>query len=430
MPSFFGIKSLGNTSLATMCMIVIIDYTAFTIVANMSRFSMQVPTDDQMLQMLEISGYTGEEMRQYVRAGMPRKASCISATHLVPSVCLLPRVLADAMMDKSEWQGYKKGKKKKNYTPTPNLSMQKLESLVGYMEQNDLLYLDVLDGEAYTEFVCNHARFMCRLSCIRKEMKSVSDAIERRQRDYSKEAMREMDRLIRKKPKGKTQSGKSFNMRDAKAAPLAPLAVSSSPVPDLPSFQEISAMMQPQANYISLNRDTDLKDFSDIPPEINAILKQMEQFDDEAGAMQEECWTISDRLTEENSSERAEYISDEFMPGIAMGIFQAIREGDEIYKIKVGRIVMEDLMSMCDMPLHTGFDTELGDEDEWDYGFVECNGRLALPVVKDGDCLSFPLDENVEAFRYTIPVSAMISRYADRPFEAPLYIRKKPDQKI
>ncbi|MCD7862922.1 MAG: hypothetical protein LUG61_05300 [Lachnospiraceae bacterium] len=35
-----------------------------------------------------------------------------------------------------------------------------------------------------------------------------------------------------------------------------------------------------------------------------------------------------------------------------------------------------------------------------------------------------PLDENVEAFRYTIPVSAMISRYADRPFEASLYIRK------
>ncbi len=249
-----------------------IDYTAFTIVANMSRFSMHVPTDDQMLQMLEISGYTGEEMRQYVRAGMPRKASCISATHLVPLVCLLSRVLADAMMDKSEWQGYKKGKKKKNYTPTPNLSMQKLESLVEYMEQNDLLYLDVLDGEAYTEFVCNHARFMCRLSCIRKELKSVSDAIERRQRDFSKEAMREMDRLIRKKPKGKTQNGKPFNMRDAKAVPLAPLAVSSSPVPALPSFQEISAMMQPQANYISRNRNTDLKDFSDIPPEINAIL--------------------------------------------------------------------------------------------------------------------------------------------------------------
>ncbi|MCD8220732.1 MAG: hypothetical protein LUD07_00810 [Clostridiales bacterium] len=58
------------------------------------------------------------------------------------------------------------------------------------------------------------------------------------------------------------------------------------------------------------------------------------------------------------------------------------------------------------------------------FGFVECNGRLALPVVKEGNCLSFPLDENVEAFRYTIPVSAMISRYADRPFEASLYIRK------
>ncbi|MCD8014170.1 MAG: hypothetical protein LUG99_13525 [Lachnospiraceae bacterium] len=39
---------------------------------------------------------------------------------MVSSVCLLARVFAEAMLDKSKWQGYKKGKKKKNYTPVPN----------------------------------------------------------------------------------------------------------------------------------------------------------------------------------------------------------------------------------------------------------------------------------------------------------------------
>ncbi len=401
-----------------------IDYAAFTIVANVARFSMPVPTDEQMLQMLEISGYSGDEMRKYVHSNMARKASCVSATHQLPTVCLLSRVLADAMMDKSEWQGYKKGKKKKNYVPVPNPSMQKLQSLVAFMEENDLIYLDDLDSEVYKEFVCNHSRYMCRLSCIQKELRTVSGAIERRQREMAKEAMRETERLVRKKSKGKSQNAWLPKTGATSLAPVAPLVSSPSPLPSQLSPEDLSTLLQTPTGFTSWSRDTDIKKYNDIPPEIEALLKQMEQFDDEAGALQEECWDMSDQLTEKNSVERAEYVSNEYVHGIAMGFFQAIRGGDEIYKLKVGRIVIEDLMAMSDMPLPNSFSTDLDDDDEWDYAFTECNGKLALPVVKEGDCLSFPLDEKMEAFQYTIPVTAMISRYAERPFEAPLYIRK------
>ncbi|MCD7842046.1 MAG: hypothetical protein LUG56_06200, partial [Lachnospiraceae bacterium] len=184
-----------------------IDYTAFAVVANMSQYNMHIPTDEQMLQMLEISGYTAEEMKEYVQSGKPKKASCISSTHLVPSVCLLSRVMADAMMDKSEWQGFKKGKKKKNYTLIPNPSMQKFQKLVEYMDKNGLLYLDSMDSEEYSEFVCNHSRYMFRFSCIHEELASVSDAVKQKQREFTKEADREMARLLRKKPKGRSQNG-------------------------------------------------------------------------------------------------------------------------------------------------------------------------------------------------------------------------------
>ncbi|MCD8104768.1 MAG: hypothetical protein LUF35_07170 [Lachnospiraceae bacterium] len=404
-----------------------IDYTAFAIVANIARFNMPVPTDDEMLQMLEISGYSAEEMKRYVQFGRPQKAPCISSTHLVPSVCLLSRVLADAMMDKSEWQGYRKGKKRKNYTSGTNPSMQKLQKLVEYMDRNDLLFLDSSNGEDYTEFVCNHSRYICRFSCIHEELKSVSDAVKHKQREFAKEAKREMERLKKKKTKGNlknAQNGSSARTDSAKLAPLAPLAVPAASMKDLPSIQEISSSIQPSRSYLSRSSEMDLEHIRDIPPEMDALVKEMEQFDNELGIWQEECWAICDRLTEENTAERMEYVSDEFIPNVAMGLFQAIRDGDEIYKLRVGRVVMEDLMSMSEMPLPCGFDTGLDDEGDWDYAFTECNGKLALPVIREGDCISLPLNAKEEALHYTVPVTAVISRFAGRPFEAPLYIRK------
>jgi len=168
----------------------------------------------------------------------------------------------------------------------------------------------------------------------------------------------------------------------------------------------------------------DLESLRDIPPELASILRKMEQFDNEIGVLQEKCWALSDQLTEENSDERMEYVSGEFIPGVAMGAFQAILNGDEIYKLKIGRIVMEDLMSMSDMPLPCSFDIELEDERDWDYGFTECNGKLALPVIKEGECLSFPLNGGNETINYAVPVTAVLSRFGGWPFVAPLYIRK------
>lgn len=92
--------------------------------------------------MLRISGYSGEEMKNYVRKCGRVMTNCVSVKHLVPTVCLLSRLLSEAMGDKSIWRGYKKGKKKKNYTPAPNESMQKLTVLVDYMKENRLLFLD------------------------------------------------------------------------------------------------------------------------------------------------------------------------------------------------------------------------------------------------------------------------------------------------
>jgi len=203
-----------------------IDYTAFAVVANMSHYNMHIPTDEQMLQMLEISGYTAEEMKEYVQSGKPKKVSCISSTHLVASVCLLSRVMADAMIDKSEWQGYKKVKKKKNYTSVPNQSMQKFQKLVEYMDKNGLLYLDSMDSEEYSEFVCNHSRYMFRFSCIHEELASVSDAVKQKQREFTKEADREMARLFRKKTKGAFSKREYFSNGRHKSGAIS--SVSSS----------------------------------------------------------------------------------------------------------------------------------------------------------------------------------------------------------
>lgn len=407
-----------------------IDYAAFTIVANVARFSMYVPTEEQMIQMLKISGYSGGEMKNYVRSDMELKASCVSATQLVPTVCLLSRVLADAMMDKSEWQGYKKGKKKKNFTPAPNPSMQKLQNLVKYMDDQNLLNLDLMEDEECREFICNHSRYICRLACIQKELRSVSDAIERQMREIEKEIIRETEHLKKKKSKGSSRNAFLSKEGAAKPAPVAPLSSIPSLQSPLPSPEEFSALFQTSAGLSSWNRDKNVGDYSGIPPEIKALLKRMEQFEDEAGTLEEECWGISDQLEEENSDERAGFVSDEFIPGVATAFFQAILDGDEIYKLKVGRIVLEDMMSMSDMPLPGSFSTELDDDADWDDIFTECNGKLALPVLKEGECLTYPLDKETESFRYTIPITAMIARYADRPFEAPLYIRKSLIQKF
>ncbi|MCC8029534.1 MAG: hypothetical protein LIO75_07055 [Lachnospiraceae bacterium] len=400
-----------------------LDYTAFAIAANLSRYDMNIPTDEQMLEMLRISGYSGEEMKDYVRKYGQVMPNCIFVKHLVPTVCLLSRLLSEAMGDKSIWRGYKKGKKKKNYTPVPNESLQKLTALVDYMKENRLLFLEECDTGEYRRFVEEHARFFLRISCIHKELKSVFEGITRRQKEVGEESMREMHSMIRRMEReaGIRMDGTVGTAVRKSAAPFADPPVV---LPSVPSITEFASAFSGAGIHFPRHMDPDTAALRDMPPEVRTLFGKLERFDEEAAILQEECWETSDRLTEENSAEWAESAADLFIPDVARGAFRSILEGDDIYRMRIGRLIMEDMMTLCEMPLPTSLTPELEDEDEWDYWATESNGRLGLPVIKDGDCLSFRPKEDVEEFHYALPVTSVISRYADRPFTSPLYIRK------
>ncbi|MCC8150832.1 MAG: hypothetical protein LIO96_05120, partial [Lachnospiraceae bacterium] len=339
-----------------------IERVSFAIIANLARCNLCVPTEEQMLKMLKIGEYTGEEMREYIHDDIEWRCSCISAKRLAPAVCLLARVLSEAMMDKSEWQGYRKGRKKKNYTPVPNQSMEKFNRLVAFMEENHLLYLDKSDEAEYERYVVKHARFLCRIVCIRGEMQVVYDAIKQRQKKFLEEIRRELEELYRK--------------REKSSPPAAPA--------DVPAPCDIAATLPHTGNRFSQKKIVNLRFPVNVPPEMSAIFARMKQFDDEAAALQEECWEQYDCLLEENSAEREQYVPEESVDAVAMGAFVAILSGDKLYKLKLGRMILEDMMSLSDMPLTGSFMAELEDEDEWDYLCPESNGSLALPVIKEG----------------------------------------------
>ncbi|MCC8152721.1 MAG: DUF5082 domain-containing protein [Lachnospiraceae bacterium] len=400
-----------------------LDYTAFTLAANLSRYDMNIPTDEQMLEMLRISGYSGEEMKNYVRKCGRVMTNCVSVKHLVPTVCLLSRLLSETMGDKSIWRGYKKGKKKKNYTPAPNESMQKLTALVDYMKENWLLFLDSREESEYRKFAEDHARFFCRLSCIHMELKSVSEGISRRQKEVDEESIREIDRVMRRREReaGNRSDGMSGA---ALRKPAAPFADPAAGMPDIPSIAEFTSAFPGTGSRFLRDIDNDVAALRDIPPEVGALFRKVERFDEEAGILQEECWETSDRLTEKNSEEWEESAADSFISDVARGAFWSILEGDDIYRMRIGRFIMEDMMTLSEMPLPSSLTPELEDEDEWDYWITESNGKLGLPVIKEGDCLSYRPKEDIEEIHFALPVASLISRYADRPFSAPLYIRK------
>lgn len=387
-------------------------YFSFVVVANIPRDCIEVPDMMQISEMLEICEYTPDEMEDYIfKSGMPIPW-CVPEKSYVQVIYLLARALSEAIKDKSIWQGYKNGKRKKGYKQPKNLSMVKLQKVVEYMEDQELIDLDPSDVEEYNKYIKDHSLYYCIAELGSSELDMLDNHFDKLAAAKNREASAKLAK-IKKKQKIEA-SPRAMQM------PFADPSALKGPV-------QLSDKIERPAFNVSLSPNSSMRDYLFHNPQkpiaVSIIEEEINNCHSDFSATWDECWGRYETLRNEYNARRNELFKDEDIHAVASGAFQSILLNDETYKYVLGRLIIEEFMSNCNMPVPTIQDIKLEDNDEWKYTEPENNGKLALPVVTEDDTVTSNIIE-IENSKFTTPLSTIISRYSKHPFEGPLYIRK------
>ncbi|MCD8105019.1 MAG: hypothetical protein LUF35_08480 [Lachnospiraceae bacterium] len=174
---------LGYASVKDQSHDAFLSLLSFSIAANLSFYCLRQPGRAQLSEMLQICGYTSEQMEEYVRQHNGLEPEMVPSHRLQPIVFLLTHVLNDTLADESEWQG--RAKRKFGKKPAVNPSLARLRNLTSYMTEHELLeYLDRpsrTNGlNAYENFAIRHAGYIIKRSCVICEMDKAFRLLEER----------------------------------------------------------------------------------------------------------------------------------------------------------------------------------------------------------------------------------------------------------
>ncbi|MCD8013351.1 MAG: bZIP transcription factor [Lachnospiraceae bacterium] len=382
-------------------------FTAFSIAANLSVHNMQQPSISQLSEMLQITGYTPEEMEDYVRQGNGIEPEAVPSTRLQPAVFLVAHALEDALADKSEWR---RGKRREE-----NPALIRLKKLANYMlDKGLLLYLmdlsELKKANEYDAFVLRHTAFLIKQRCFSAEMDEAFQLVQNRLKKIDDERDREVMRLMRNKPSTKM------------TAPLA------KPVEDV-SFDEFMELFQ-AINSGDMVPTADVERLiarrkAAMPAEARAVIDRAEKEYSAITGSFDKILEKADDIKDEIWADKDEWMQCEYMPAVAEDAFRAIVNGDdEIFKLKIGRYIWQDFMSQSALPIPVVHFEELEDEDEWDFVGTEGNGKLGLKIYDEDDLMEVKTDSVNGMETITLPLSSVLSKYGGKVIEPHLYIRK------
>ncbi|MCD7726461.1 MAG: hypothetical protein LUI12_13080 [Clostridiales bacterium] len=388
---------------------------AFSIAANLSFYCLKQPSRSQLQEMLQICGYSSEQMEQYVRKNNGLEPEMVPSHRLQPVVFLLTHMLNDTLADENEWRGRTNQKSGKKAVVNPSLT--RLRNLVSYMTEHELLeYLDRSSGannmNAYENFVMRHAGFIIKRSCVINEMNLAFQLLEEHRDKMKAERDKAIIRLL-------SNPGKPAVMN----APLANPVSESLSLEDrraLNSVLGIGETVPESEIQIVIDRCK-----GTMPPETLAIIQNYEREYDDLMDGFDQILLNADTANDAIRSEQEKWMSWEYLPVVAEEAFKAILDGeDEIYKLKVGRHIWQDFMTQSNLPVPVMQFEELPDEEEWDFVSTEANGKLGLKIYDEEDLITTKTDSETGMEDVTLPLPSLLSKYAGMTVDTSLYIRK------
>lgn len=315
---------------------------AFSIAANLSFNCLKQPDGSQLKEMLQISGYTSEQMEEYVRQYNGLEPEMVPSYRLQSDVFLLTHVLNDTLADESEWRGrtnQKSGKK-----PVVNPSLKRLRNLVSYMKDHELLVCHELSSDenktnAYENYVIRHAGLIIKRKCVFYEMDKALRLLE----EHKDKMKADRDRVIIRLLANPVKS----------AAMNAPLA---NPVGEALSFEDRQALN----SVLGIGKkvpESDIQSVIDrckktMPPESLAVIVKYEREYDDLMDTFDHIQQNADAANDAIKAEQDEWMHCECLPAVAEEAFKAILDGDDdIFKLKIGCSIWRDFMTQSNLPV-------------------------------------------------------------------------------
>ncbi|MCD8216210.1 MAG: hypothetical protein LUC97_11325 [Clostridiales bacterium] len=393
---------------------IFLSHFAFSIAASLSVRSLIKPSISQLSDMLQIIGYTPEQMNEYVQSYIEIgiEPGIIPSQNLQQFVFLLSRALYDTLSDNSEWR---RKKRREN-----NPALIRLQKLTKYMKDNELLFTDDLTfkTEAYDTYVVNHADSVVKIESIYAEkneaLKLINSYLDRIKDDRDREVSRLMDKML----------------DPTKPPKFAPFA---NPIIDI-GINEITNLSQTtrgdgafSAAAVMAKELNKMMEIGEkiLPDEVKAVIKrETQEFDRITNATDEVLENIDEQLDNLKKASCEKMIYEDTI-AVAEEAYQAIVAGnDEIFKLKIGRYIWHDFMTQCNLPMPVVDFEELEDEEDWDYICTQTNGKMGLKIFNEYDLINLKTDNISKEETVTLPISAALSKYSNRPVWSNLYIRK------
>lgn len=280
---------------------------SFSIAANLSFYCLRQPSRSQLSEMLRISGYTSEQMEQYVRRYNGLEPEMVPSHRLQPVVFLLAHVLNDTLADESEWRGRPNQKSGKKTAVNPSLI--RLRNLTSYMTDHELLdYIDrpYKEGRmnAYENFAIRHTGYVIKRSCVISEMDQAFRLLEEHRDKMKADRDRAIIQLLSNPAKTSVLN-----------APLAKPKGESLSYEDRRALNSVLGIGEPIS-------ESEIQSVIDrckgtMPPETFAILDNYEREYDDLMSAFDQIMQNADAANDAVRSEQENWMSCEYLPVVA-----------------------------------------------------------------------------------------------------------------
>lgn len=394
MTKLFKIRSYNEAGLQDRLLELI-----FYVVCVVSIYDMSVPSKNQMCKMLELSGYTAEEMECYVKEHNNISTNAVSSKLLVPMVFLLTRILYEAMCNKKSWRKDIRTSEK-----------EKLEILLEFMCENDLINLDFEGAEnEYNEAIIKNTAYLLKVKCTSLEKEFLVESNHNNFKKILEQYEADLENTIRKNLVDgsffKAPMSNAISIEDMEEGVLAGL----------------ENQMYSYGNALNTNTNNAM-----YPNEIKQENDNFIENAKEGLAMYSKYIIKCDEMIDDIYDETESWSKRLYWPGIAKGVLVSILHGDDLYKTSIGKLFFERLAHESTVPMQYFPLEELDDEDEWDYILTDVNGDLSEKIYDEEDVINLHLDienDNLDPVMQ-MSVGAVLSKMSEYVMEDALYIRK------
>lgn len=420
---------------------VIAKYRAITLVGNLTFFSINEPTDEQMDNCIRIcAGSTDKkvvaEMVQRlndIANGLPDEfTNSIRNERLLPVSIVLYYAILEAYAETEKQQRLTVRAHRKT-------KFDILSELVSYMQEHSILSIisqDNLSTKAYDDFLKERILLVCKLLILHTYDTAVMDWCERQENLITQDAMRQNHAIIKEAAKkNKAKQSKS----QAPLVLLNPKEKSSAQeVPDIQSI--LSGMALPRVNDFSSLREFDegqlsrmLRDMGVYDSEVSGRIKAVcRNADEKLDALQfaaDEFRNAIVTMKEACFKERDWLVGDVYPIEVSESALQALLQKDEVCHLFAGQFAFNDLRSDSTLPVSFQDVFELNDafngtnaDTAWDDFSPGENGKLAIQLVDDYDIMHTDAADGEGIF--PVKIASVLANYGGRQFDTPFEIRK------